>query len=76
MIIPYYCEYEDEDPSYNELQDCQRILNIFLINGCNATLKQSYCLWRYYSSNYWAASWLQLPDDEEELYIILRSLIK
>lgn len=56
--------------------DCKRIQKCFLEEfNIFASLNDCYSLWKNYSDSY-AASWMGLPDNDEELKIILENAQK
>jgi hypothetical protein len=60
----------DELPEYrlDELDECQRIKKVLIKNGyINTGLRDAMGLWSDYSEEY-AAGWLGLPEDDEELF--------
>lgn len=56
-------------PKHTEFykNDCNRIQSVLLDYGYYATLEQCAELWELYSED-WAAGWLYLPENNEDLY--------
>lgn len=56
-------------PEY--LSDTERIVKVAFANGYTISLKQAEAAWEAYSDSM-AAGWMRLPEDDEELWNILR----
>ena len=57
-------EYEISWP-----EDCKRIQDILINKGVFATLHQCQSLWRLYSEDHWAASWLNMDGmNNDQIY--------
>lgn len=55
--------------------DCERIKSILVQRGfINAGLRDALWLWGEYSDSY-AAGWLSLPDEDEDVYNCIKNLI-
>lgn len=57
-------------------EDCERIKAVLIAKGfINAGLNDAVWLWGEYSDSY-AAGWLGLPDEDEEIYDCVKSYIR
>lgn len=68
----------DALPDYRlkDLEDCQLIKKVLRDKGfINAGLVDAMCLWSEYSDSY-AAGWLGLPDNDEEIYECIQPYIR
>lgn len=59
--------------THRHLSDVERIHEVYQKNGIPVSLDTSAQIWDTHSDNY-AAGWLGLPDDDEELWYILKNL--
>lgn len=58
---------DENNSEIDHHSDCHRIQEVLLRNGYTSTLKDCYDLWSDYSYSY-AAGWLYLPEEDEELW--------
>lgn len=56
------------------IDDVKRIISICLQNGVEITKEAARDLWEHYSND-WMASWLMLPEDDNELWDIVKSYL-
>ncbi len=55
--------------------DCERIVACALSNGYVMTLREAEKAWDEYSESF-AAGWMNLPDDDEDLWLYIGSRIE
>lgn len=65
---------DNSNYTHRWIDDVKRIQEVLLNNGYSSLLKDCGDLWEAYSDSY-AAGWLGLPEDDEELWNILENLI-
>jgi hypothetical protein len=64
------------DYGKGHIEDCEKIKAILISKGfVNAGLNDSVWLWGEYSESY-AAGWLGLPEDDEEIFDCIKRYIK
>lgn len=59
-----------------KISEINRIQSAFMDHGWYASLEQCKELWTRYSDDTWCASWIALPEKNEEIYEALRTYIE
>lgn len=59
-------KFNNDMPETRYVSDCERIQNILSLEGFDYSLFECYTFWESYSEMS-AASWLRLPESDEEL---------
>jgi hypothetical protein len=58
---------KEDDYRHRHHSDVERLQRVMLQNGYEADLRSAAGIWEDYSDDY-AAGWLGMPDDDEELW--------
>lgn len=65
---------DDKDFTHRWLEDVERIQKVLLENGYSSPLSDCSGLWNDYSGSM-CAGWLGLPEDDKDLWEILKDFI-
>lgn len=67
-----FCFHElvDKFRAVSKIEDCKRIKNVLLDHGYDLRLNECEDFWENLSA-YFSARWLNLPEDDESLWVLL-----